>query len=51
MAERNEALETRPELVNSDPYGDGWMFVMQVEDPCRQVEGLLDAEADYAHAG
>ncbi len=32
VVERNEALEATPELVNSDPYGDGWMVVMQVED-------------------
>ncbi|WP_395344692.1 glycine cleavage system protein GcvH [Ningiella sp. W23] len=40
----NEELEDSPELVNSDPYGDGWMFKIKAEDPS-EVEGLLDAEA------
>jgi glycine cleavage system H protein len=39
---RNEALEGSPELVNSDPYGDGWMFEMRPQDP-GAVEALLDA--------
>ncbi len=46
VVERNEALEATPELVNSDPYGDGWMVVMQVED-ASAIEGLMSA-ADYA---
>lgn len=29
----NDALETAPELVNSDPYGDGWMFEVRPDDP------------------
>jgi glycine cleavage system H protein len=44
IVERNAALESNPELVNTDPYGDGWMVVLQVEDPAA-VEGLLSAEA------
>lgn len=39
----NEDLEDSPELVNSDPFGDGWLFKMKAEDP-EEVEGLLDAE-------
>ncbi|MBT0585577.1 glycine cleavage system protein GcvH [Alteromonas oceanisediminis] len=39
----NGDLEDSPELVNSDPYGDGWMFKIKAEDPA-EVEGLLDAE-------
>ena len=39
----NEDLEDSPELVNSDPYGDGWMFKVKAED-ISEVEGLLDAE-------
>ena len=39
----NEDLEDAPELVNSDPYGDGWMFKVKAED-ISEVEGLLDAE-------
>ncbi len=39
---RNEALDDRPELVNSDPYGEGWLVRLRVAD-AGQVEGLLDA--------
>ena len=45
IVERNAALESTPELVNSDPYGDGWMVVLQVADTSA-VEGLMSA-ADY----
>jgi glycine cleavage system H protein len=41
---RNDALEATPELVNSDPYGEGWMFEIQPEDPAA-VAALLDAGA------
>ena len=40
----NDALDTTPELVNSDPYGDGWMYEMSLSD-ASQVDGLLDVEA------
>ena len=43
IVERNEALESNPELVNSDPYGDGWMVVIEADDEAA-VEGLLTAE-------
>lgn len=39
---RNDALDSNPELVNSDPYGDGWMFEVELEDPAALGE-LLDA--------
>lgn len=39
----NEDLEDSPELVNSDPYGDGWLFRIKADD-VDEVEGLLDAE-------
>jgi glycine cleavage system H protein len=39
----NEALESRPELVNSDPYGEGWIAELSVGDG--GVAGLLDASA------
>lgn len=39
---RNDALDANPELVNSDPYGDGWMFEVELEDPAALGE-LLDA--------
>ena len=41
---RNEALDATPELVNSDPYGDGWLFVVEVEDPAEPA-ALLTATA------
>ena len=41
---RNEALDATPELVNSDPYGEGWMVRITVADP-DEVEDLLDADA------
>jgi glycine cleavage system H protein len=40
----NEALDEQPELINSDPYGEGWIFELTVEDP-DALDGLLDAEA------
>ena len=46
VSEVNEELEGEPELVNSDPYGKGWMIKISVEDNS-QVENLLSAE-EYA---
>lgn len=40
----NDALEATPELVNSDPYGDGWMYDLRPSD-AGAVDGLLDAAA------
>lgn len=40
----NDALEAEPELVNSDPYGDGWIVELTLDDPSA-VEALLDAKA------
>jgi glycine cleavage system H protein len=42
ITELNPALSGAPELVNSDPYGEGWMIKMTVNDPAH-VEALLDA--------
>lgn len=44
VTEFNEGLEDEPELVNSDPYGKGWMIKIKVSDDS-QLENLLDAEA------
>ena len=41
---RNEALDAAPELVNSDPYGEGWMIDIRPAEP-GSVDGLLDAAA------
>ena len=46
---RNEALDAAPELVNSDPYGDGWLVEIRPADPAA-VDGLLDAGAYQAGA-
>ncbi len=43
----NPALEGEPELVNSDPYGEGWMVKIALSD-VSQLEDLLDAEAYQA---
>jgi len=40
----NEELEEAPELVNSDPYGDGWFFRIQLSDT-EELEELLDADS------
>lgn len=42
VLEVNAALESNPELVNKDPYGEGWMIKMEVKD-LNEVEGLLSA--------
>ncbi|MQA15815.1 MAG: glycine cleavage system protein GcvH [Pseudonocardiaceae bacterium] len=42
---RNEGLDSTPELLNSDPYGAGWMIEIRVDDPSA-VDSLLSA-ADY----
>jgi glycine cleavage system H protein len=44
----NENLEEEPELINSDPYNDGWFFRVKVED-LSELEGMLAAD-DYAEA-
>lgn len=44
ILEFNENLEANPELVNSDPYGEGWMIKVKISD-ASQIDGLLDAEA------
>jgi glycine cleavage system H protein len=45
ITEINPALDKSPELVNSDPYGDGWMVKLTLSD-ASQVDGLLSAD-DY----
>ena len=42
VAARNEALDATPELVNSDPYGEGWLFELVPAD-AGDLDGLLDA--------
>jgi glycine cleavage system H protein len=44
VLEKNAELDSKPELVNQDPYGKGWMIKMKVNDPAA-VSALLDAAA------
>lgn len=46
----NEALDASPELVNSDPYGEGWMYELQLGDGA-DTSGLLDAAGYQAEIG
>jgi glycine cleavage system H protein len=39
----NESLADQPDLVNTDPYGEGWLLDIEVEDP-DEIEALMDAE-------
>lgn len=48
IIESNEALADTPELVNNDPYGDGWLIRIKPADSL-DVEQLMDAEAYTAH--
>lgn len=50
ITEINAALQTKPELVNTDPYGEGWMIKMTVDNP-DDVEKLMDAAAYEKLAG
>lgn len=43
VLEFNDQLENSPELVNSDPYGEGWIIKLSIDD-ASQVEGLLTAD-------
>lgn len=44
VLEQNAALEENPDLVNKDPYGEGWIIKLQPSD-LSQLDALLDAEA------
>jgi glycine cleavage system H protein len=44
ISEVNAELESQPELLNSDPYGAGWICRIQISDPS-ELDGLMDAEA------
>lgn len=47
VIETNEKLENSPDLVNSDPYGDGWLFRVQFEDE-GEINSMMDPES-YEH--
>ena len=42
IAQRNEMLDEQPELINQQPYGDGWIFRVTMSDPS-ELDALLDA--------
>lgn len=50
VVEVNKVVEDQPELVNKDPYGAGWMVVLDVDDPA-QATSLMDAAAYRRHIG
>jgi glycine cleavage system H protein len=50
ITELNAGLANKPEAVNTDPYGEGWMVKMRVDNPA-DVAALLDAAAYEAVAG
>ncbi len=50
IMEFNSGLESNPEAVNKDPYGDGWMIKVKLSNPS-ELEGLLDAAGYEALVG
>ncbi|HRE50645.1 MAG TPA: glycine cleavage system protein GcvH [Flavitalea sp.] len=50
ITEFNPALADAPELVNSDPYGEGWMIKLKVDDPA-DLDALMDAAAYQSITG
>ncbi len=50
VVEVNPVLAGSPDLVNKDPYGQGWLFALRLADP-QEVGGLLDATAYEAFVG
>lgn len=44
VVEINEHLVEHPEIINDDPYGEGWMFKISLADP-QELEGFMDADA------
>ncbi|WP_417362316.1 glycine cleavage system protein GcvH [Galbibacter sp.] len=51
IIEFNEALEDAPELVNTDPYGEGWMIKLKFSDPSELDQLLSDADYKALIAG
>jgi glycine cleavage system H protein len=50
VVEVNDALDANPALVNSDPYGEGWMIKLRLADPS-ELDGLMSADDYTAHIG
>ncbi len=51
IVEVNSSLQDSPELINQEPYGRGWMVIVQPENLERDVHALMTAEAYFALAG
>jgi glycine cleavage system H protein len=49
IAEVNPQMEDSPEVINSDPYGEGWLFVLQPDDWQSEKAQLLDADTYFEH--
>lgn len=50
VVEVNNALESNPALINTDPFGEGWIFVLKIDD-AGQLKNLQDAAAYRAAIG
>ncbi|HEX9889328.1 MAG TPA: glycine cleavage system protein GcvH [Nitriliruptorales bacterium] len=50
IADRNEELDERPELVNQEPYGEGWMVTIIPSDRA-ELDSLMDGDGYRAHVG
>jgi len=50
VVEVNPDVEADPSLVNTDPYGNGWIFKVRAKDPSA-VEAMMDADAYRGHIG
>jgi glycine cleavage system H protein len=50
ILEKNEKLDSQPELLNKDPYGEGWMIKITITNPS-ELDNLLTAEQYKAHIG
>ena len=50
VVEANKTLVDKPELVNKDPYGSGWMAILEASKPA-QTSGLMDAATYRRHVG
>ncbi len=48
IADVNTRLEESPELLNSDPYGEGWIFTIEIREKS-ELDGLMDASAYEEH--
>lgn len=48
VTEVNKELESQPELINKDPYGQGWIFKIKIDDK-KEIDGLMDSEKYKEH--